>query len=222
MINKSKKQLLDAIKKLSAHSPQGDSAGATRLPLKVLKLNPSDAFRLRVLKLSAETGQSPAVIAEQLLEIAAGMDVRPIRVCPQNGPEAGVALEDVVRALHKTLACIRTLESTEDAPVDKVETLREAYVQCIEMSIAVDKLAGETFYNHATLSTMQAFAFKNSEALTKLAGEIAALEKPSVTESSDAQKQKAEKLASMNVSLEARKELATVLVRLGFAPEFSA
>ncbi len=221
VVNQNVSELLQAITALSANPAKDDMAGVMRLPLKSVSFKPSDGFRLRVQKLAIMTKQSPTIVFEQLMAIAAGMDVRPVQICPQNGPETGIALESVTKVLQIAQNCIRCLESKENPPADMVQKLREGYVATIELLIAADKLAGETFYNHQTLVTMQAFALKNNEEMTKLSAEIASLEKTMSAEVGEAQKHKAEKLGILKGNLEARKELATVLVRLGFAPEFT-
>jgi hypothetical protein len=221
IVNHNISELLQAINELSANPEKDDMAGVMRLPLKSVSFKPSDGFRLRVQKLALLTKQPPTIVFEQLVAIAAGMDVRPVQICPQNGPETGIALESVTKVLQIAQNCIRCLESKENPPADKVQALREGYVATIELLIAADKLAGETFYNHQTLVRMQAFAFKNNEAMSKLSAEIASLEKTISAGASDEQKHKVEKLGILKSNLEARKELATVLVRLGFAPEFT-
>lgn len=212
-------KLLEAIKNLPADPLDDGVSAEKRLPLRMLKLYPKMAFRLRVLKVSQETKQPPIVVAEQMMEIAAGMDVRPVKVCPLNGPDVGVALDSVVAVLQKTQVCIRRLDSEENLSLDKVQKIHDAYASCMELLIAADKLAEQTFYNHATLVKMQAFAFKNNEVIQTLVRDLQVLEKNTPPEGNDPQKQK-DKLASAKANLDAHVELATVLKRLGFAPDF--
>lgn len=211
--------LIAAIQALKLGSKSVNITEPIRLPLGKVHFNPSEAFRLSVYKLSVLTKMSPAEIFKLLLEIAAGMDVKPVEVRPQNGSGTGVSLDLVAKALQAVADCVRIFEAKETLADEKVQAMREGQLACIELQRAVCKLCAETFYSHETLVSMEAFASKNNEAIKKLISEIET-KKKSVAEPGEKQKEKEESVARMERALEDRKELKTVLVRLGFAAEY--
>lgn len=211
--------LLAAVQALKANPSQFDVPELARLPLGQVKFNPSEDFRLAVYKLAMITKMSPYKAFELLLEIAAGLTVQPLQVCPKNGPETGVSLELVSKALQLVADYVRIFECKETLAIDKVQAMRNGQLACIELQIAVRKLCAETFYSHETLLMMQAFARKNIDAIKGDQADIEKLEK-SVPEGSDKQKH-ANDLAKKKSNLEMHQELAKILVRLGFSPEFS-
>jgi len=129
------------------------SKKAPKLPLKEVKIRPSTELRLKILKISHETGMSAPAVLELLVAQAAGLKVTWIVVRPQCGSDVGVSLQRVDATMEQVYIAIRNAKGpiASHGTDQQRRGIDKIYTEAMELSATAQALAKGTFYNHEEL-----------------------------------------------------------------------
>jgi len=126
-----------------------------RMPFKEVTVRPRQELRQRILDIQLKTGKTANVIMEELLCAAAGMPIEWTVITPQNGPDAGVSLNEVEKALTNVFFAVREVKG-----IVKNAGPREAHAkidgvvnQAMVLWAHAQSLAKATFYNDVRLTS---------------------------------------------------------------------
>jgi len=185
-----------------------------KLPLKEVTIRPNTELRLKILKISHETGMSAPVVLERLVAQAAGLKVTWIVVRPQFGSDVGVSLQRIAATMEQVYIAIRNAKGliASHGTDQQRRVIDEIYARALELSALAEALAKGTMYNHDELVRCRQVFNRVSSWRRKALKELA-------EEQSKGADGDSEKIHDCNIRQDQFATAIEVLKRLGFSPE---
>lgn len=184
-----------------------------RMPFKEVTIRPRQELRQRILDIQLKTGKTANVILEELLCTAAGMPIEWTVITPQNGPETGVSLKEVEKALTDVFFAVRDVKGVVKSHGSRETSAKidTVVVKAMALWAHAQSLAKATFYDDVRLIAGRR-AWKLVSSLK--AGAQATIDE----ELAKGEARDRKKVEDRKTRISEYDEILAVLARLGFSP----